>query len=361
MTWNCKSDTCEIRQVCGELQKLGCSGDGTWLALVLFVRNLVRLLTIYDDLPKKTFQNSVVASLSQRNVSSRQLQHLIEQLETFLAHNRLTDELQRQLERQNDSANDLARSVEDFLQEARDSERNRGRLLTHFGQEANAALERCDDVADMVRTVRLLVTDMLRHYRDQALAWEQRARELERLVNVDPLLTPLRNRRALDAYLQRAVSEAEAHGTPLSVLMIDVDNFKTGINDVYGHQVGDDVLRSLAKIIGDYAQDHDWLAARYGGDELVLVGPMDADQAQFYAEAIRLAVQAYEFKPRISGRLQGEPIHFTVSIGVAEFQPGLSWSALLEAADDAMYQVKETGKNNVIRYHGSPPDSGGTA
>ena len=61
-------------------------------------------------------------------------------------------------------------------------------------------------------------------------------------------------------------------------------------------------------------------------------------------------MQHYEFRPRVAGKLEDAPIHFTVSIGVAEYSPGLSWADLLGAADDAMYQVKGTGKNNVIRY-----------
>jgi diguanylate cyclase (GGDEF)-like protein len=327
------------------------------MAVLLFVRNLVNMLSIYEDSQKETIQEEIVKELSRRDPSPAHLRQVIEQLESFLSHSTIMEALQHQLDSQKDSANDLARSVEAFLRDARTSEQERDRLIVRFGQETLSTLNSGTDVADMVRKLRVLVTDMLQHYREQALSWEQRARELERMVNVDPLLAPLHNRRALDDQLRAAVAKAEAQGSPLSVFMIDVDNFKTTINDVYGHQVGDDVLRTLAKIISGYASKNDWFAARYGGDELVLVCELDADEAQFYAEAVRLAVQQYEFKPRISGKLLDKSIRFTISIGVAEYHSGMGWQDLLGAADDAMYQVKGTGKNNVIRYRCEPPAS----
>ena len=223
-------------------------------------------------------------------------------------------------------------------------------MIDRFGENALSLLDHCPEPETVVRELRVLITDMLNYYRDAALAWEGKAKELERLVSVDPLLAPLHNRRALDAYVQKAVETAHASCRPLSLFMVDVDNFKKTINDIYGHQVGDDVLRTLAKIVNSYAVANDWFAARYGGDELVLVCPIDVDEAQFYAEALRLAVQQYEFRPREAGKLIDPPIRFTVSIGVAEYKPGMTGSDLLAAADHAMYQVKGTGKNNVIRY-----------
>jgi two-component system, cell cycle response regulator len=312
------------------------------------------MLSIYEDGQKKTIQYAIFNVLAQRDASPQRLCHVIGELESFLSHNVVTDRLQRQIELQNDNAQALARSVAEFLLDSRTSEQERGRVLAGFGRETLATLDGGEDFAVTDRKLRTLVTEMLAHYRDQALAWEEKARELERIVNVDPLLAPLHNRRALDEQLQKAVAKADADGAPLSVFMIDVDNFKTTINDVHGHQVGDDVLRTLAKIINGYAVKYDWFAARYGGDELVLVCALDADQAQFFAEAIRLAVQQYEFRPRIGGKLQDHPIRFTVSIGVAEYQPGMSWPDLLGEADNAMYQVKGTGKNNVTRYRRPP-------
>jgi diguanylate cyclase (GGDEF)-like protein len=357
MSTECPSEGCEIRQLCADLHKLGCGKDPSWLGLVLFVRNLVKLFSIFNEVQKQEIQECIFGELSRRDPSPSHLRQVIEQVEAFLARNALTDDLERQLESQRQGASDLARAVTDFVRDSLVSEEDRGRLIARFGSETMEALDSGEDAARLVPRLRGLVTDMLTHYRDEAQAWEHKARELERTVNVDPLLAPLHNRRALDEHLQKAVAKANAEGSPLTVFMIDVDNFKTTINDVYGHQVGDDVLRTLAKILGAHASQHGWFAARYGGDELVLVCALDADKAQLYAEAIRLAVQHYEFRPRVGGRLQDVPIRFTVSIGVAEYRPGATWQDLLGAADDAMYQVKGTGKNNVLRYDRSAPAS----
>jgi len=350
MLSDCPSECCEIRHVCAELHKLGCGKNASWLGVVLFVRNLVKLFSLFTEQQKRDIQKHIFDELSQRDASADHLHKVIGQVETFLAHNTLNDDLERQLESQRQGANELARAVSAFVEESLASEEGRSRLLARFGRETMATLDSGENLDRMIPRLRVLITDMLAHYRDEAHIWEEKARELERMVNVDPLLAPLHNRRSLDEYLEKSVAKATAEGTSLTVFMIDVDNFKSTINDVHGHQVGDDVLRTLAKIIGAYATRHDWFAARYGGDELVLVCELDADKAQLYAEAIRLAVQQYEFKPRIGGRLVDTVIRFTVSIGVAEYQPGMSWQDLLGAADDAMYQVKGTGKNNVLRH-----------
>lgn len=351
MLSDCPSTNCEIRHICDDLQKIGCGGDPSWLAVVLFVRNLVRMFSIFDDNQKKAVQQVVFEELGRHDASAVHLRQVVEEVQDFLIRNRITDDLRKKLRLQREDAANLGSAVSDFLRESFASEHERTGLVARFGNQTLELLDRGGDAMELIRNIRVLVTDMLRYYRDAAELWEGKARELERMVSVDPLLAPLHNRRALDAHMQKVVAEADAVGTPLAVFMIDVDNFKTTINDVYGHQVGDDVLRTLAKIISRYASDNDWFAARYGGDELVLVCPLDIDQAQFYAEAIRLAVQQYEFKPRVAGKLVDPPIRFTVSIGVAEYQPGMSWADLLGASDDAMYQVKGTGKNNVVRYH----------
>ena len=83
---------------------------------------------------------------------------------------------------------------------------------------------------------------------------------------------------------------------------------------------------------------------------MVVVCNGSVDEALFHSDAIRLAVQNYEFKPRIGGRLSDPVVKFTVSIGVAEHQPGMSSDELLNRADKAMYEVKETGKNNVGQF-----------
>ena len=353
MASDCHNTSCEVRKICGELQKIGCGQESSWLGLLLFVRNLIRQFTIFSDERKQNVQQFVFAELAKRDPSRAHLQHVLETLEFFLTEHLPMASLREQLDVETAASRALAESVGAFLQDSLASEQERGRLVGRFGRETMEALAGGEEPGVMIPRLQGLVTDMLVHYREQAQAWENKALQLEKAIRVDPLLAPLHNRRALDDHLGEVIARAGATGAPLSVLMIDVDNFKTTINDVYGHSVGDDVLRTLAKIIDAHAGKYGWFAARYGGDELLLVCDVDAGEARLHADAIRLAVQHYEFRPRIEGRLAETPIHFTVSIGVAAYRPGMTSGELVDAADKAMYQVKGSGRNNVAAYE--PP------
>lgn len=355
MVQGCREQTCGIRKLCGDLHKIGCGGEPTWLAILLFVRDLVRHFSLFNDDQKKSLQQFVFSELACHDSSVGHLRRVLDGLEGFLGDNAKTAAMAEALKAEKAATHCLAESVEAFLRESLTSEQERGTLVRHFGRDALGTLESDADPAVMIPRLRVLVTDMLTHYREEALAWEQKAIQLEKVVRVDPLLAPLHNRRALDDHLEKALATARTQGAPLSVLMIDVDNFKMTINDMHGHTVGDDVLRALAKIIDAHAARYHWFAARYGGDELVLVCGLDGDAAELHADAIRLAVQQYEFRPRVGGKLADEPIRFTVSIGVATYQSGMTATDLVEAADKAMYAVKGTGRNNVARF--APPES----
>ncbi|WP_428568774.1 MAG: GGDEF domain-containing protein [Solidesulfovibrio sp. DCME] len=353
MARSCHEEPCAIRNLCGELHKLGCGAEPAWLGILLFVRDLVRRFTSLGDARKKELQQFVFGELAKRDASEGHLRQVLDGLEAFLEDSDKARGLARELESEKRSVRDLAVSVGAFLRETLTSERERDKLMRRFGNEAVETLDSGDDPAIMVPRMRELVTDMLTHYREEARNWELRANQLEQAMLVDPLLAPLHNRRSLDDYLEKAVTLARDEGAPLSVLMIDVDNFKTTINDVYGHAVGDDVLRTLAGITFRHAECHGSFAARYGGDELVLVAALSGEQAELHADAIRLAVQQYEFRPRIDGRLADTPIRFTVSIGVAAYRPGMTPADLVDAADKAMYRVKGAGRNNVAVF--TPP------
>ena len=354
MSPGCQEVPCDIRKLCAELQKLGCGNDASWLGILLFVRNLLRQFSIFDDARKKTIQEYVFSELSRRDASKEHMQRMLAGLEQFLTEHLPMTAVKDQLAAEQAASKSLANSISEFLEESMASEQYRSRLVGRFGSETMDALAGCDAPSVMIPRLRELVTTMLTHYREEAQAWERKVHQLEKVIQVDPLLAPLHNRRSLEDHLCGAIARAEMSGGPLSAMMIDVDNFKTAINDTFGHVVGDDVLRALAKIIDVHAARHGWFAARFGGDELVLVCDITGDQAQFHADAIRLAVQNYEFLPRIDGKLADAPVRFTVSIGVAEYAAGMSAAELIGAADTAMYQVKKDGRNNVAQFE-SPP------
>jgi diguanylate cyclase len=157
-------------------------------------------------------------------------------------------------------------------------------------------------------------------------------------------LTDLPNRRALDEFFRTAQIAAMEKGEPLSVLLIDIDHFKT-FNDNFGHGVGDQVLRLMANVLRERLREYD-LPARYGGEELIAVLP-GADLAVCAAVAERIRRLISEC--RITRRSTGEILPcITVSIGVGQFQLGESMADLIERCDRALYLAKRTGRNRVV-------------
>ncbi len=183
------------------------------------------------------------------------------------------------------------------------------------------------------------LTEMKRVQLALASAYER----VEHLAGIDPL-TQLANRRTFDAKLQEARSRCARNKTCLSILMIDVDRFKS-FNDRYGHHVGDTVLQAVSLKIANSAHRSSDLAARYGGEEFIVLLPETTS-----ADAFQIAEQLRE---TIGGlRMQDEngqlpPI--TVSIGVATAWPAPESDAerLVEGADRALYMAKDSGRNKV--------------
>ena len=161
----------------------------------------------------------------------------------------------------------------------------------------------------------------------------------------DPM-TRLYNRHYFANQLESEFAFAIRHRTPLSVLLLDVDFFKK-VNDTYGHQAGDEVLKSVAKVLGEQLRTEDVLA-RYGGEEfVVLLRQIKVEEAELAAERLRKSVK----QTAIS--FEGQLIPVTVSIGCA----GLgcletpSPDELLKTADERLYQAKEQGRNRVVGAH----------
>jgi len=169
-------------------------------------------------------------------------------------------------------------------------------------------------------------------------------KQAEEHSNTDAL-TGLANRRSLEAFLRAAQITAMEAGTPLSILMIDIDHFKK-FNDTYGHQVGDQVLRLVGKVLGESVRDCD-LAARYGGEELMAILPGASVEACFEAaERIRRRIA----EARLTRRTTGEEISsVTVSIGVAQFRMGETAEGMIERGDKALYQAKHAGRNCTVK------------
>ena len=153
-------------------------------------------------------------------------------------------------------------------------------------------------------------------------------------------LTGLANRRCFDEHLQADVQRAERYGAPLSLVLLDLDHFKS-INDSVGHAAGDEVLRTVAAIMKSQARATD-LVARIGGEEFALVLPeQSVDGAYRAADLVRAAIAAHDFSAICPGQ------SVTLSAGVACWAKGETCDELQRRADQAMYQAKADGRNRV--------------
>jgi diguanylate cyclase (GGDEF)-like protein len=207
-------------------------------------------------------------------------------------------------------------------------------FLYRFG--GNPELIRVEVMSNAI--IAALTTLGMSHFYE--LTRERSELKLTRLATVDPL-TGLANRaRLIDVFLWEQ-AQARRNGTPLSLLMLDLDRFKR-INDEYGHEAGDAVLVAFARMLQQRLREID-LISRFGGEEfLVLLNNTDGKRAFAVAEVLRQSLEQLDIE------YQGKILKLTVSIGVAEYGPdGLDLDTLSRVADKRLYQAKASGRNCV--------------
>ena len=215
-------------------------------------------------------------------------------------------------------------------------------------------------LADLMNDTRMIQLDMQRS-RDELMQAKREAEEAEqRIIELEHQLeaasekvredhlTGALNRRGLDTAFVAEIARADREARPLSVSVIDIDNFKQ-LNDRLGHQAGDGALVHLVQVVKDTLRPTD-VVARYGGEEFVVLlinTPLDE------AQAVMTRLQR-ELTKRFFLH-DNQKILITFSAGVTQFQPGDNQDSVIARADDAMYQAKKTGKNKVVAYTATLP------
>ena len=167
--------------------------------------------------------------------------------------------------------------------------------------------------------------------------------EQTRILAVTDGLTGISNRESLDKSLLIEFERSTRYGTPLSLVLLDVDNFKD-VNDTYGHQKGDDVLIAVASLLKKFCRTND-IAARYGGEEFLMVLPQSNAQGAFkIAERIREEMMKLSFDKKDLG------FSVTVSCGVAELNKDCMENVdqLVHMTDKALYKAKNSGRNKTV-------------
>ncbi|QKP78882.1 GGDEF domain-containing protein [Methyloligella sp. GL2] len=183
---------------------------------------------------------------------------------------------------------------------------------------------------------------------DQRLELELLARDLKSQATTDPV-TGLRNRAKFNKRLADEMARAERYATPFSLVLYDIDGFKT-INDTQGHQVGDQLLVELSELVARKIRRTDFFA-RWGGDEFAIIATQSSgDRAARLAKSLVKTVSEHRFK--------AAP-HVTCSFGVAEYSRGETAESLLSRADEALYRAKMNGRNRAERAPPRKPNGSG--
>jgi diguanylate cyclase (GGDEF)-like protein len=172
---------------------------------------------------------------------------------------------------------------------------------------------------------------------------------LSGLASTDSL-TGLNNRRAFEEQISKEADRSCRYGSPLSLLMLDVDHFKQ-FNDSFGHLAGDAVLQEVGRILSTAARSTDF-PARFGGEEFALVLPeTNAEAALEVAERIRVAIS--------ESRIEGSGV--TISIGLSSMAATSTAASLVAEADEALYAAKRGGRNQVVHFNRSAVELPGAA
>lgn len=208
-----------------------------------------------------------------------------------------------------------------------------------------------DELGRLSRTFAGMAERIRAHTTELEAQIAERTAALERLAYAD-FLTGLLNRRGMIDRIEIEKNRLAREGGQLGVLVIDIDDFKA-INDRYGHGVGDQALVRCANVLREAMRAYD-LCARWGGEEFLIIVPGVVDEAALLAtaEKLRMAIEGHPLEVR------GAPVALTISIGCCLASAAVSVDAMIKAADDALYEAKQQGRNRVMLAHGERTAAG---
>lgn len=271
---------------------------------VIYKQGLLKQSILESREALKSLAGLVIGSIEQVSLATGEYYQLVQ---AWAAELERTEDL-----------NEINRILRDILQQSKGIEEQTRRLHT----ELLAARQQVESAEGHIRSL------------------EQELKEVRQLIQEDPL-TGVLNRRGMASAFAREFSRAQRLRTPLSVALLDIDHFKR-LNDSYGHDLGDQVLKHLVKVFGGTLRPTDILA-RSGGEEFVILLPdTDLDRAEQVLTRLQQVLARAPFPHN------GSPLPITFSAGIARWHAPESMESLLERADQAMYQAKKDGRNRVM-------------
>ncbi len=227
-----------------------------------------------------------------------------------------------------------------------------GKTLDNFSGKLGdtASLDQIREVVNKVAAETRVITQQnerlhtqLAQTTDQLSEMRTNLDTVHRESQIDPL-TEVGNRKFFDIEIRNAIQEATDTGAPLAMLLADIDHFKK-FNDNYGHLVGDQVLRLVARTLVENLKGRD-VIARYGGEEFVILLPHTrVGDSEKVANQLRGALGTKQIKRRSTNEMLGV---VTISIGATEYVPGEDIESFIHRADSALYRAKQNGRNMVV-------------
>ncbi|PTN33588.1 GGDEF domain-containing protein [Desulfonatronum sp. SC1] len=326
-----------FEDLCETMEQLGVPRESKWRGLIMYMRSIRDYEFLTPDQRERT-QELVMEVLRKKDFSEEAFRKLLRDNEGIINdqwREKLTETLQ-------DTAL-LIKQFQDMLMHRKSDVQDLGVMTLETIQREQPLDEMVLEIQSGFQKIEELLQQ-----------------DLETIVSIGLTdeLTQLNNRRALDAFLNRAITTAVASGKPLSMIFMDIDHFKK-FNDDYGHLVGDQALVTVAGLLKSFVEhqaklsDQELFPARFGGEEFVLILPgVSGEDAVDMAEIIRKKIENYNFLVRdVDGKVLSAGIKITVSAGVSELHVGCGLgpgiSTLIDAADKALYQAKNNGRNRV--------------
>ena len=335
MTQQCANFFCS-QDVVNSLIRAGVPANSKWGALILYMRSISE----YDYLSseqKQQMQDLVMQIIREGDFSEIRFKDVVRRKEQIL------------YQPWNKKLEQTFRETVALIEQTRTQNMLRTKEVRDLRETTINTVTEQNVLEAMVLEIRASFEKVITHM-------EQDTRDLVEMSYTDSL-TKLSNRRAFDRYFQTTLAEYMVTGKPMSLLLLDIDNFKK-FNDSYGHRIGDQALVTVAGKLTGYAKKYGtspncgFFPARFGGEEFVVVLPgVDRKQAFEDAENLRTIIEEYDFIIRDhKGQVLQKGIKITVSIGVSELRREWADEAgarLLDEADKAMYRAKGRGRNRV--------------
>lgn len=322
---------------CDLFERLGVPRDDRWRSLLSCLRSTQKY-SYYSQEQKKSVADLLITTLEGLDFSEEKYCFVLREYQAILASS-------------------YAKRLEDALQESADlADDFRRSVYSHKGAVENleeTSVEAIRSGADPEE----IVAQLRSTFQDVISVLKEDAERLDHICKTDGL-TGLFNRRAFDESIKEGISAWENDKKPLCLLLLDIDNLKD-FNDRFGHRIGDQALQTFSQIMQEVAHrrhdDQDICCCRFGGDEfaILLFGDAAADVVDI-AQSIRSRLETYDFVIRDNqGRIIKRNVQMTVSCGFAhsrDFKLENLGALMLDAADSALYEAKDLGRNRIVEY-----------